>query len=253
MKLKAAECVECRFLMSRSLEAYLLADKKNRAMLAAAIYVFLRTTVYRRVLMRMRGICSIYRSILFRTRNLPTTEHTFFGVWSSVCAIPRKVLYWQSLFHHKRSLTVPRHSQGMMTAVETNPSAGPDNSPARQTAASRDTQDAATNSTRQRLRSRRAWSPHLSFAVSDLFCRLRLSMYRNNSIHFPRIPHDANIASALSQRSLCRLVKRPRPSKHPRGWALSVLSALFDRMKTAVSVIRLPPRWHTQILSCRPR
>lgn len=170
-----------------------------------------------------------------------------------MCAIPRKVLYWQSLFHHKRSLTVPRHSQGMMTAVETNPSAGPDNSPARQTAASRDTQDAATNSTRQRLRPRRAWSPHLSFAVSDHFCRLRLSMYRNNSIYFPRMPHDANIASALSQRGLCRLVKRPRPSKHPRGWALSVLSALFDRMKTAVSVIRLPPRWHTQILSCRPR
>lgn len=77
MKLKAAECVECRFLMSRSLEAYLLADKENRAMLAAAIYIFLRTTVYRRVLMRMRGICSIYRSILFRTRNLPTTEHNF--------------------------------------------------------------------------------------------------------------------------------------------------------------------------------
>lgn len=77
MKLKAAEYVECRFLMNRSLEAYLLADKANRAMLAAAIYVFLRTAAYRRVLMRMRGICSICRSILFRTRNLPTTEHTF--------------------------------------------------------------------------------------------------------------------------------------------------------------------------------
>lgn len=77
MKLKAAEYVECRYLMNRSLEAYLLADKANRAMLAAAIYVFLRTAAYRRVLMRMRGICSICRSILFRTRNLPTTEHTF--------------------------------------------------------------------------------------------------------------------------------------------------------------------------------
>lgn len=77
MKLKAAKYVGCRFLMSRSLEAYLPADKENRAMLAAAIYVFLRTTACRRVLMRMRGICSIYRSMLFQTRHLPTTEHTF--------------------------------------------------------------------------------------------------------------------------------------------------------------------------------
>lgn len=59
-KPNVADDVDCRFLMSRSLEAYLPADKANRAMLAAAICVFLRTAAYRRVLMRMmRGICSI--------------------------------------------------------------------------------------------------------------------------------------------------------------------------------------------------
>lgn len=74
----------------------------------------------------------------------------------------------------------------MMTAVETNPSAaGPDNSPARQTAASRDTRDAAHEQHKAAPASPRAWSPRLDLAVSDDFCRLRLSIYRNDflSIH----------------------------------------------------------------------
>lgn len=42
--------------MSRPPEAYLPADKPNRAMLAAAICVFLRITAYRRGLMRNEGL-----------------------------------------------------------------------------------------------------------------------------------------------------------------------------------------------------
>lgn len=118
-------------------------------MLAASIYVSLRTAAYRRVLMRMRGICSIRESILFQTPNLPTTEHTFSGFCTSVHAIPRALLYWQSLFHHKGSLMDLRHSQGIMTAVGIDPRvAGLEDSPARQSTANRETKMQPVDSAR---------------------------------------------------------------------------------------------------------